>query len=251
MVMRFEYPFNERVRSWMRLEYLLDRLKFFSGPGDARLHQVALASLFDVLDATERTDVKGGIMQDLERQKTTLSGLQDHPGVDAKALSSVIAEIDQAHLALSNQGRTGQSLRDNDWLTSLRGRLAVAGGGTQVDMPSFHAWQCQDEATRCADLRRWVEPLMPLDQGIGLVMRLLRQSGEAQDDIARQGAYQQMLGGKSYQLLRVWLEPEHGVFPEMSANKYMVWVRFSEQTGQSKPQPVQRDVPFRYALCAL
>jgi len=223
----------------------------FFWAGDARLHQVALASLFDVLDATERTDVKGGIMQDLERQKTTLSGLQDHPGVDAKALSSVIAEIDQAHLALSNQGRTGQSLRDNDWLTSLRGRLAVAGGGTQVDMPSFHAWQCQDEATRCADLRRWVEPLMPLDQGIGLVMRLLRQSGEAQDDIARQGAYQQMLGGKSYQLLRVWLEPEHGVFPEMSANKYMVWVRFSEQTGQSKPQPVQRDVPFRYALCAL
>ena len=249
--MRFEYPFNERVRSWMRLEYLLDRLKFFAGPGDARMHQVALTALFDVLDATERTDVKGGVMQDLERQKLTLSALQDHPGVDDKALSEVIDEIDHAHATLSNQGRTGQSLRDNDWLTSLRGRLALAGGGTQVDMPSFHAWQCQDEATRCADLRQWVEPLLPLDHGIGLIMRLLRQSGESQDEIARQGAYQQMLGGKSYHLLRVWLEPEHGLFPEMSANKYMVWVRFSEQLGQSKPQPVNRDVAFRYALCAL
>lgn len=249
--MRFEYPFNERVRAWMRLEYLLDRLKFFSGPGDARLHQVALSALFDVLDATERTDVKGGVLQDLERQKVTLSALKDHPGVDERALSAVIQEIDVAHAALTAQGRTGQTLRDNDWLTSLRGRLAVAGGGTQVDMPSFYAWQCRDEAVRCADLQRWLEPLMPLDQGIGLIMRLLRQSGETQEEVARNGAYQQMLGGKSYQLLRVWVDERHGVFPEMSANKYMAWVRFSEQSGQTKPQPVQRDIPFRYALCAL
>jgi cell division protein ZapD len=249
--MRFEYPFNERVRSWMRLEYLLDRLKYFAQPGDARLHQVALSALFDVLDATERTDVKGGVLQDLERQKVVLSGLTDHPGVDARALSDVIQEIDQAHTTLSAMGRTGQSLRDNDWLTSLRGRLAVPGGGTQVDMPSFHAWQCQSEGTRCADLQDWLAPLLPLDEGIALVMRLLRQSGEQQQAVAQQGAFQQMLGGKSYQLLRVWLDPELGVFPEMSANKYMAWVRFSEQTGQSKPQHVQRDVPFRYALCAL
>ena len=250
-MIRFEYPFNERVRAWMRLEYLLDRLKFFSGPGDARLHQVALSALFDVLDATERTDVKGGVLQDLERQKVTLSALADHPGVDERALSEVIGEIDAAHAALTAQGRTGQTLRDNDWLTSLRGRLAVAGGGTQVDMPSFHAWQCRDEVIRLADLQRWIEPLLPLDQGIALIMRLLRQAGETQEDIARNGAYQQMLGGKTYQLLRVWIDPGLNVFPEMSANKYMAWVRFSEQSGQSKPQPVQRDIPFRYALCAL
>lgn len=249
--MRFEYPFNERVRGWMRLEYLLDRLKFFAQPGDARLHQVALSALFDVLDATERTDVKGGVLQDLERQKLSLVGLQDHPGVDAVALEQVIREIDATHANLSRQGRTGQALRDNDWLTSLRGRLAVAGGGTQVDMPSFHAWQCRDETRRCEDLRQWLEPLMPLDQGVSLVMRLLRQSGDRQDAVARNGAFQQMLGGKSYHLLRVWLDAEHGVFPEMSANKYMVWVRFSEQEGEVKPQPVQKDVPFQYALCSL
>jgi cell division protein ZapD len=249
--MRFEYPFNERVRGWMRLEYLLDRLKFFSGPGDARAHQVAVSALFDVLDATERTDVKGGVLQDLERQKITLSELIDHPGVDARALTDVIAEIDTAHAVLSAQARTGQALRANDWLTSLRGRLSVPGAATQVDMPSFHAWQCQDEARRCADLNEWLSTLMPLDQGIGLALRLLRQSGEAQDAIAPQGTYQQMLGGKSYQLLRVWVDPNLGVFPEMSANKYMAWVRFSEQVGQSKPQHVQRDVPFRFALCAI
>lgn len=249
--MRFEYPFNERVRAWMRLEYLLDRLQFFAAPGDPRMHQVAVSTLFDVLDVTERTDVKGGVLQDLERQKLALQALQDHHGVNAQALKDVISEIDQTAASMSRQGRTGQALRENDWLTSLRGRLAVPGGGTQVDMPSFHAWQCRDEARRCADLQQWIEPLMPLQQGIGMVMRLLRGSGESEEVLATNGAFQKMLGGKSYQLLRVWLDPQCDVFPEMSANKYMVWVRFSEQDGEVKPQPAQKDVPFRYSLCAL
>lgn len=249
--MQFEYPFNERVRGWMRLEYLLDRLMFFSAPGDPRMHQVAVSTLFDVLDVTERTDVKGGVLQDLERQRVTLAALQDHPGVDAKALKLVINEIDQTQASMSSQGRTGQALRENDWLTSLRGRMALPGGGTQVDMPSFHAWQCRDDASRCHDLQQWIAPLMPLHQGIGLVMRLLRSAGESENVMAVNGAYQKMLGGKSYQLLRVWLDLERGVFPEMSANKYMVWVRFSEQEGEIKPQPANKDVPFRFVLCSL
>lgn len=250
-MMRFEYPFNERVRAWMRLEYLLDRLLFFSAPGDPKMHQVAVSTLFDVLDVTERTDVKGGVLQDLDRQRATLTALQDHPGVDAKALKSVVEEIDQAQAGMSGQGRTGQALRENDWLTSLRGRMAVPGGGTQVDMPSFHAWQCRDEVRRCQDLQRWIAPLAPLHYGIGLVMRLLRGSGETEEVMAVNGAFQKMLGGKSHHLLRVWLDSDLGVFPEMSANKYMVWVRFSEQDGEIKPQPAQKDVPFRYALCSL
>jgi len=70
--MRFEYPFNERVRAWMRLEYLFDRALFFIAQSDPRMHQVAITALFDILDATERTDVKGGVLQDLERQKMNL-----------------------------------------------------------------------------------------------------------------------------------------------------------------------------------
>lgn len=249
--MRFEYPFNERVRGWMRLESLFDRLNHFAGQDDPRMHQVALAALFDVLEATDRTDVKGGVLQDLERQRIALSALQDHPSVDAQSLRAVMADIDRAHAGLSASGRPGQSLRENEWLTSLRGRLAVPGGGTQVDMPSFHAWQCRAVAQRQADLQRWTAPLVPLQQGIELVLRLLRQSGEAEEALASSGAFQQMLGGKSYQLLRVWVDPACRAYPEMSANKYMVWVRFSEQVGEGRPQPIQRDVPFRFALCAI
>lgn len=247
----FEYPFNERVRALMRLESLLDRMMFFAKPGDARHHQVALGALFDLLDATERTDMKGTVLQDLERQRSVLQSLRDHPGVDAKTLAAMLVEIERVIINLNAAGKTGQELRSNEWLSSLRGRLAVPGGGTQVDMPSFHAWQYRTEAQRCADLQRWMSSLMPLQAGISMVMRLLRETGQATDALAPQGAYQQMLAGKTYQLLRVWVDESAGVFPEISANKYMVWIRFSAQDGEQRPQAVTRDVAFKMTLCAL
>ncbi|MEI7568886.1 MAG: cell division protein ZapD [Alcaligenaceae bacterium] len=247
----FEYPFNERVRTLLRLESLFDRMMFFAGLNDARQHQVALSALFDLLDATERTDIKGSVLQDLERQRTVLSGLKDHPGVDTKTLSNMLAEIEKAAANLNAGGRTGQTLRDNEWLTSLRGRLIVPGGGTQVDMPSFHAWQNLPDAARQADLQRWISTLMPVHIGIAIVLRLLRDSDEPVQAVAPQGAYQQMLAGKTYQLLRVWVDESAGVFPEISANKYMVWIRYSSQQGDQRPQAVTQDIPFKMTLCAL
>jgi cell division protein ZapD len=235
----------------MRLESLLDRMMFFAKPGDARHHQVALAALFDLLDATERTDLKGTVLQDLERQRGVLQSLRDHPGVEPKTLADMLVEIEGVMTNLNAAGKTGQELRANEWLSSLRGRLAVPGGGTQVDMPSFHAWQYRTEAQRCSDLQRWMSTLMPLQAGISMVMRLLRETGHPTDAVAPQGAFQQMLAGKTYQLLRVWVDESAGVFPEISANKYMVWIRYSSQDGEQRPQAVNHDVAFKMTLCAL
>jgi len=249
-VIVYEYPFNERIRAYLRLEYLFDRLFFFAREGDSRQHQVAVTSLFDLLDACERTDVKGAVLQDLERQRMALVGLRDHPGVAQDALEGMLHELEKVASALAAPGKTGQSLRENEWLTSLRGRLSVPGSATQVDMPSYYAWQNKPEAARCADLQAWVTPFVALYDGLTLALRLLRESGRKTDIVAEQGAYQQMLGGKQFQLLRVWVDPAHGAFPEISANKYMIWIRFSTQDGEFKPQQVARDVAFQMTLCS-
>jgi cell division protein ZapD len=140
-------------------------------------------------------------------------------------------------------------LRDNDWLASLRGRLAVPGGSSQVDMPSYYSWQLKSPEARSHDLHQWISPFLPLYKGLALILRLLRDSGDVVDVIARQGAYQEMLGGKLFQLLRVWVDTALNLFPEMSANKYVIWVRFAAQDNDFKPQAVTRDVPFKLARC--
>jgi cell division protein ZapD len=245
----YENPCNERVRTLLRVEYLFDRLFFFSRGEDAHCHQIAMTTLFDLLDVCERADVRTAVLQDLDRHRASLSALREHPGVDARMLDQLLRDIQDAAGALAGQGRIGQCLRDNEWLASLRGRVTVPGGSSPVDVPSYYAWQLKPPEQRTRDLQGWIAPFLPLHRVVALILRLLREAGEAQDQVAPQGAYQEMLGGKTFQLLRVWVDPALRVFPEISANKYVIWVRFSTQDNELKPQPVGRDIRFRLARC--
>ncbi len=247
----YENPCNERVRTLLRVEFLFDRLFYFAQGEDARCHQIAMSTLFDLLDICERADVRTAVLQDLDRHRSALSALREHPGVDGHTLDRLLAEIQEASAALSGQGRIGQGLRDNEWLASLRGRITVPGGSSPMDLPSYFSWQIKPAAVRASDLRGWIEPLMPLYRAMTLILKLLRDAGDAHDQLAEQGAYQEMLGGKTFQLLRVWVDPALGVFPEVSANKYVIWVRFAAQDNELKPQPVARDIAFRLARCNL
>lgn len=247
----YEYPCNERVRTLLRVEYLFDRLFFFSGCEDARCHQIAMATLFDLLDICERADVRTAVLQDMDRHRTALAGLREHPGVDRPTLDGLLDEIQTVSAALAGQGRIGQCLRDNEWLAGLRGRITVPGSSSPVDLPSYYAWQLKPADARARDLQGWIATMMPLHRAMALILQLLRDAGDAHDQLASQGAYQEMLGGKTFQLLRVWVDPALGVFPEISANKYVIWVRFSLQDNTFKPQPVGRDIAFRLARCNL
>ncbi|MDN5843003.1 MAG: cell division protein ZapD [Alcaligenaceae bacterium] len=245
----YEYPCNERIRSFLRVEHLFDRLFFFAGGSDARCHQIAMATLFDLLDICDRADLRTAVLQDLDRHRSALAGLREHPGVDGSMVDQLLANIQSAAAGLGGQGRIGQILRDNEWLASLRGRVSVPGGSSQVDMPSYYSWQIKPTEVRERDLQQWIEPFQPLFRGLDLILRLLRESGDVVEQLATQGAYQEMLGGKTFQLLRVWVDESLKVFPEVSANKYVIWVRFATQDNELKPQPVTRDVAFRLARC--
>jgi cell division protein ZapD len=246
----YEYPFNERIRTLLRLEDLYDKFKFFVNQEHPLQHHVALATIFDMLEVAGRADLKSDLLQELERQKQSLLGYRSNPAVAAEMLDAVLAELDGVSSALvTAQGKTGQNVRDNEWLMSIRGRTIIPGGACDFDLPSYHAWQRRPAAQRHADIMAWFGPLAPLFEALSLVLRLLRNSGAAVKMIAAAGSYQQMLQGKVYQMLRLSLDDAVGAIPEISANKYMLWVRFTTQGGDLKPKPLEEDVPFELTLC--
>jgi cell division protein ZapD len=162
----------------------------------------------------------------------------------------VLGELDQVSSALvAAQGKTGQNVRDNEWLMSIRGRTIIPGGACEFDLPSYYAWQKRPPEQRFADIMNWFAPLAPLFDALALVLRLLRDSGASVKLVAGAGSYQQMLQGKVYQMLRLTLDETLGAIPEISANKYMLWVRFTTQGGDLKPKPLEEDVPFELTLC--
>jgi len=250
-VILYEYPCNERVRVFLRVEHLFERLAFFTQGSDPFLHQSAVTTLFDVLELTDRVDLRGMVLQDIERQRNAMQALREHPGVSADALEAMFDDLQQVAEPLAAQGRIGQELRENEWLQSLRGRLTVPGCAAQIDAPAYYCWQQKPAAERQADIQDWAHSLVPLERAIDLLLRLLRGAANAVDRTATEGAYQEMLGGKSFQLLRVWVPKRFQAYPEMSANKYVIWVRFAHQGTSGKPDMLKQDIPFQLACCTI
>lgn len=246
----YEYPFNERIRTLLRLEDLYDKFKFFVGQEHPLQHHVALSTIFDMLEVAGRADLKSDLLQELERQKQSLLSYRSNPNVASEMLDAVLGELDTVSTTLVGaQGKTGQNVRDNEWLMSIRGRTIIPGGACEFDLPSYYAWQKRPAEQRHADIIGWFAPLAPLFDALSLVLRLLRNSGGPVKMIAVSGSYQQMLQGKVYQMLRLSMDDNLGAIPEISANKYMLWVRFTTQGGDLKPKPLEEDVPFELTLC--
>ncbi|BDX20856.1 cell division protein ZapD [Polynucleobacter sp. TUM22923] len=245
----YEYPFNELVRSMLRLEYLFARFNHFLRSDDPELHHNAIAMLFDLGDIGSRGDIKSLLLKEFERQKYTLNGLKSSQKVDQEALSQTILDIDKAALDINrSMGKPNAVITESEWLNGIRTRLNIPGGTSPIDLPSYHAWKNSPSNQRREVLEKYVAPLLPWQEACQIFLRLLRQSGEAKNVVAHQGSFQQAPSGKVYQLMRIAVEDDL-LFSEISANKYLLSIRFMKTDRDCKPQLVSDDVPFRLTLC--
>ncbi len=250
----YEFPLNERIRTLLRLEGLFKKFEFFFSQDHELDHHAALLTLFEIIEVGSRADLKSDLIQELDRQKQTLSQYHDHPGVDEEVLNKTLAEIDRVSSSLTVfSGRLGHHLRDNEFLMIIRSRCSIPGGVCEFDLPSYHRWQSKSAAQRRIDMDEWFSPMQSLAQGILLVLSILRDSGEHTNATAHEGNFTQQLSGKAFHLLRVKLPKDLDVVPEFSANKHMLWVRFNmpDKNGVCKNNPYLQDIPFQLKLCHL
>jgi len=250
-VISYEFPLNERIRTLLRMESLYERARFFSAADHPLEHHAALLVLFEILDVAGRADLKSELMQELERQKQSLSALRSNPAISQEALAGILADIDRAAADLfQTSGKTGQELRENEWLMGIKQRASIPGGVCEFDVPSYHYWLHQKPEVRRADLDSWLAPFLPLQDGISIILRILRESGRTSEQVASQGVYQQMMGGRVAQLLRLRLDERPDCIPEVSANKYALNIRFT-LAGDTQRRVAQIDVPFQLTFCNL
>ncbi len=248
----YEYPLNERIRTLLRLEDLYDRVRFFLGMDDAHDHHACLTGMFEILEVASRADLKSDLLQELDRQRTFLEALRHNPAISEEKLEGVLHEIERAFANLhATSGKTGQSLRENEWLMAIKQRAGIPGGTSEFDLPSYHAWLHQPLQRRRADLESWLKPLLPVHAALSIVLRVLRESGRTVSLIAFQGMYQQTPAEKPAQMLRLAIGEELPCVPEISANKYALNVRFLLPEGVQKTRVYEHDVPFELAFCNL
>lgn len=251
-VILYEYPFNERIRTYLRLERLFQRLSTLVERDDALDHHFALHTLFEIMDVASRADMKSDVLKDLDKQKQVLNGYRGNPAISEKALDQVVAQIEIYFNHLSQLiGKTGQSLTENDWLMGIRSRISIPGGTCEFDLPAYHNWQHQSAQTRRSDLSKWCQTVRPLSDAIGFLLQMLRNSGVPQKMVVTAGQFQQNLPqGRTFQLLRLRLDPSTGFVPEISGNRLMVSVRMMRLKDDGRLHSTTEDASFELTMCA-
>jgi cell division protein ZapD len=248
----YEYPFNESIRTMLRLEHLFDRLGQLierEAPVD---HHHALATIFEIMDVGSRADLKSDLLKELEKHRQQLIGYRGNPSVSEAMLDDVIGRIDGAFARLNQlTGKAGAVLTSNEWLMSIRSRISIPGGTCEFDLPAYYAWQQLDATRRRNDLLHWVVTLMPLAEALQVLLGLLRDSGAPHKVVAIGGQFSQALpAGRVHQLMRVRLDDSLQLVPEISGHRLMVLVRLMRQESDGRLRPANVDTGFELTLCS-
>ena len=92
----YEYPFNESIRTMLRLEHLFDRLGQLIERDAPVDHHYALATIFEIMDVgcARRPEVRPA--QGAREAQPQLVGYRGNPAISEAALDEVIGRIDGA-----------------------------------------------------------------------------------------------------------------------------------------------------------
>ena len=248
----FEFPLNEKTRAYLRADELLQRLASLIEGESSLEHHFAIQTLFELQEMANRSDIKGDLIRDLDRQRQGLTSLRGNPDIQAERLEATLSNFDARHEALAKMnGKPGQQLSELDWLNALRGRMSIPAGTCAFDLPSYHHWSTQPTAVRQNELHGLLLHFAPMQRAIGLLLDVLRQSGEPRAVVAAGGQLQYSVPqGRTIQLLRLQTHNEKDLVPEISANRLAIVIRWMEVGADHRLSPCKRDVNFELSLCS-
>lgn len=250
----YEFPLNERIRVFMRLEQLFEQLDHFMAGNSVFDKRAAIDTLLDILTIFSRSDLKSELIKELDRHAKVLSQLSNSQNVDHGKLQEVLTELGQMSRNLyNNSGKIGASVAESGLFQSISQRSSIPGASCSFDLPAFHYWLEQDPATQQKDLQQWILPFRDIRNAINLILGLIRQSSVPKPEIAPAGFFQSVLDkAHPVQLLRVGVPTTVRCFAEISGGKHRFSIRFMQpSTDENRPVQTQDDISFMLTRCAV
>ena len=248
----FEQPLNERLRTFLRLDFLYSQAIYHNDKASTWGSRAAMSSLLDMLAIAMRGDVRSDVLKDLERHVTQLTEYQNHPGIDAARLRALVSNLQRLRTDLGSAGAAWlQPLRDSEFLASIKHRSAIPGGTCEFDLPDYYFWLNQPDSVRMPTFVRWLGLLRPLCDAIAEILWLTRQNGRASEQLASGGVFTINFDRDTpYQLLRIALPAGVALYPEISGSHYRCNLRFLEWPSiDVRPKQTTADVKFTLTCC--
>jgi len=249
----FEQPLNERMRTFLRLDFLYNQALHHNEMANPWGSRAAMASLIEILAITTRGDVRSDVLKELESHLATLNEFQSRPGVDAQRLKTLVSNLLRLRSDLMSAGSAFlQPLRDSEFLNAIKLRSAIPGGTCEFDLPDYYFWLAQPDEARMRSFNQWLGLLRPMCDAIAELLWLTRQNGRTREEIAVGGTFNITFERDNpLQLLRISLPASAGLYPEISGSHHRCSVRFLSWQGiTTRPSQTANDVPFMLSCCA-
>ncbi len=250
----YEQPLNERVRTFLKLETLASRLKFFSKQSNEWCAYNALLVILEITALIERSDIKQEVMKELERQQAILKVLSAHKDVNKSSLEAILSQLYQATQSVHEiKGKMGEHVKSVDFLLALKQRTTIPGGSCDFDLPELHHWLGHKAKERHVDIARWSAPYLKLNLIIDLLLKVIRDSGHSSIVSAQSGFYQENLDSQqANQLLRISIPKTEPYYPEISAGKQRFSIRLLVKNDPDKlASQIKEDINIKLIRCVL
>lgn len=249
----YEQPLNERMRTFLRVEFLFQQAQFHNASPDAWSSRAAVSSLLEILTITSRGDARSDVLKELERQLAILRDYQSRPGVDTGRLNAIMATLVQRREELSASASNWLSrLRESEFLAAIKHRSAIPGGTCEFDLPDYFHWLNQPAPARREDFNRWLSSIRPFCESIGDLLWVTRENARPRREIAAGGSFQLNFDRDvPINLLRITMPGDSNLFPEISGSHHRCSIRFLAWADvDCRPSQSDSDVPFVLTCCS-
>ena len=250
----YEHPLYERNRTFMRLEYLFNKIDHFLIQDTNLDLFIVIQTLIEIINTLERNDISTDVIKELDRYHIALNKLLDVQTVNKVTLEITLQSLKTQLIDMqTNFGKHTKQLRNDELLNLIRQKMAISPNLCSFDIPGLYYWIHQNNETQQQQLHAWLEELAIMKTSIKLIMQLIRESATFITHTASCGFFQTAFKHNThYQIIRIKLPNTANVFPEISGNKHRITVRFlnfSEASG--RPQQTTEDVNFALSCCYL
>ncbi|NNC97140.1 MAG: cell division protein ZapD, partial [Gammaproteobacteria bacterium] len=130
----YEQPLTERLRTFLRLDFLFQQADYFLHRPSKMDSRIAITTLIDLLNVLTRGDIRSDTLKELDKFSRTLQNYLTYPGIDSDELKHQLTDIAQTRLQLEALGMSlGSELREHEFLNSIKHRSAIPGGACNFD----------------------------------------------------------------------------------------------------------------------
>ena len=248
----YEQPLNERMRTFMRLEFLYQQMLYNAEQESDWSTRAVTASLLDIMAILTRGDVRSDVLKELDQQVGSLRRFQTQPEVDTSRLDALIGNLESSRGELQAIGTHFlQPLKDSEFLSAIKHRSAIPGGTCEFDLPEYSHWLRQPFERRQQDVTSWLNVIRPVCDAVLELLWLIRETAPPAEKLAINGMYQHNMPKDTHcQLLRVLLPAGSPLFPEISGGHHRFTVRFLEWSSiEHRAVQTGHDVSFRISIC--